>query len=283
MLAVSTSVVQAITWVAISYAVTLVTVVSIGPGVLWLQRLGFERRNYRGRRVISGAGVLLVAPLLLGNGLAAMAGLLDGSLALLMSLGFVLLVLTGMLDDFRCDAAKGLTGHLQAWFGGQPTSGLAKLLAALLYGLSVAAIQRRSLIEASLVAVLVALSANFLNLTDLRPGRALKVFLLLGGALLLLGGRHFLVLLLALGPAVALLPLDLGERTMLGDTGANPLGAFLGSAAVLSLGLGWQLLLTLALLLIHLWAERNSLTGFIARSKVLRAFDQLGRLSDEQD
>ena len=34
------------------------------------------------------------------------------------------------------------------------------------------------------------------------------------------------------GPAVALLPEDLGERAMLGDTGANAAGAVLGAALV---------------------------------------------------
>ena len=69
----------------------------------------------------------------------------------------------------------------------------------------------------------VAGSANLLNLLDLRPGRALKA----GAAAALLLGQP--------GPgaaAVALLPDDLHERTMLGDAGANGLGALLGLAVL---------------------------------------------------
>jgi hypothetical protein len=69
--------------------------------------------------------------------------------------------------------------------------------------------------------VVVAGSANLLNLLDLRPGRALKVALLGAAAL----GRPGLV-----GVAAVLLPDDLAERTMLGDAGANALGAVLGLA-----------------------------------------------------
>ena len=67
----------------------------------------------------------------------------------------------------------------------------------------------------------VAASANLVNLLDLRPGRALKAAGLAA------------VVLRQPGPAAAagvLLPGDLHERTMLGDGGANAVGAVLGVA-----------------------------------------------------
>ena len=75
--------------------------------------------------------------------------------------------------------------------------------------------------DALLGGALVAGCANLANLLDLRPGRALKAGAAAGLAL----GQP--------GPAaaaLALLPADLGERTMLGDGGANALGAVLGLA-----------------------------------------------------
>ena len=78
---------------------------------------------------------------------------------------------------------------------------------------------------------LIARGANLLNLFDLRPGRAIKVAVIAGGPLAAAGGAAAA----PLAAAAALLRDDLGERSMLGDAGANALGAMLGAAAVTSL------------------------------------------------
>ena len=73
-------------------------------------------------------------------------------------------------------------------------------------------------------------AANLVNLLDLRPGRALKVALLAPPrcSARTAGGRRRGR---SRRPApAALLPDDLGERAMLGDTGANAAGALLGVA-----------------------------------------------------
>ncbi|MCQ6349962.1 hypothetical protein NPL98_28810, partial [Bacillus cereus] len=73
--------------------------------------------------------------------------------------------------------------------------------------------------------------ANLANLLDLRPGRALKVVLPPAALLVLAAGeaerprRGGTLALAALLPGLAALPADLRERGMLGDAGANVLGA----------------------------------------------------------
>ena len=119
-------------------------------------------------------------------------------------------------------------------------------------------------------AALVSLAANFLNQLDTRPGRALKAFLL-GSAV---AGRRTLPYA---GIAVLLAPYDLREMTMLGDAGANALGALLGLNSVDRLtGRGrWIAIGGLAGLTVL--GEHLSLGAVIERTPGLAQLDRLGR------
>ncbi len=81
------------------------------------------------------------------------------------------------------------------------------------------------------------LATNVFNLLDLRPGRAIKAFVLLGAGLTLgsLDARPLWSLGLFVAPALVAGLYDLRERAMLGDTGANLLGALAGLWLVLTL------------------------------------------------
>jgi glucosyl-3-phosphoglycerate synthase len=160
----------------------------------------------------------------------------------------------GLADDLWSGAERGFRAHL----GRGRTTGVLKLLGIPLVGLF--ATRRLS------GALLVGLAANFLNQLDTRPGRALKAYLLaapFAGA--------------PVGVAVLLAPYDLREMTMLGDTGANALGAMLGLNSVGKLtGRGrWSAIGVLAGL--TLLGETRSLGELIERTPVLRELDALGR------
>ena len=160
----------------------------------------------------------------------------------------------GLADDLWSGAERGFRAHV----GAGRTTGVLKLLGIPLVGL--AATRRLS------GALLVGLAANFLNQLDTRPGRALKAYLLaapLAGA--------------PLGTAVILAPYDLREMAMLGDSGANALGAMLGLSSVSKLtGRGrWAAIGALAGLTIL--GERRSLGELIERTPVFRELDGLGR------
>jgi UDP-GlcNAc:undecaprenyl-phosphate GlcNAc-1-phosphate transferase len=79
------------------------------------------------------------------------------------------------------------------------------------------------------------------------------------------------------GAAVGLLPDDLGERLMLGDAGANALGAVLGVGAVLTLGPWSRVVLAVVLAALNLAAEMVSFSRVIDRVGPLRLLDRLGR------
>jgi UDP-N-acetylmuramyl pentapeptide phosphotransferase/UDP-N-acetylglucosamine-1-phosphate transferase len=126
---------------------------------------------------------------------------------------------------------------------------------------------------------LVALAANLGNAFDRAPGRTIKVSLVAWAALAFAagGGAAGVALAPVMGAALGLLPGDLGERLMLGDAGANALGAALGLAAVLTLGPGARLILAAALLVLNVAADVISFSQVIRKTPALDRLDQLGR------
>jgi UDP-GlcNAc:undecaprenyl-phosphate GlcNAc-1-phosphate transferase len=70
---------------------------------------------------------------------------------------------------------------------------------------------------------------------------------------------------------------DLRERAMLGDTGANLLGALAGLWLVLTLSGTGQLVAFVLLAGITLYGELRSISKLIERTPGLRQLDSLGR------
>jgi hypothetical protein len=129
----------------------------------------------------------------------------------------------------------------------------------------------------------IALSANAINLLDLRPLRAIKGFLLYLAlvavlAALLAPARLAGLAWLGLpaGVLAAYAPVEARCRAMLGDTGANALGSIAGLAAVGALSVAVQAGVGAALLALHFFAERNSITAALAAHPVLDRLDRWG-------
>jgi UDP-N-acetylmuramyl pentapeptide phosphotransferase/UDP-N-acetylglucosamine-1-phosphate transferase len=252
-----------------------------------------ERTNFRGRTVTLAAGPALAAGATAAGALGAPSGPAAGA-ALVAGLGSGAV---GLYDDIvgarpEQKAAKGFAGHLSALRGGRVTSGLVKIAGVGAAGLAAAALLaadpavrshrgRRGhgalgrTTDVLLGAGVIAGTANLVNLLDLRPGRALKAALLLGAPLATGPAAG-----LAAGPAGAaagLLPVDLGERAMLGDSGANALGALLGVALAARTGpLGRAGLLAVVAALTAA-SEKISFTQVIQGTRGLRELDALGR------
>jgi hypothetical protein len=231
------------------------------------------RPNYRARPV-SLAGPVVVAVLALGGVLVRALASGRAARAGVVAVGAVLLAGgVGVYDDLRGDAqAKGLAGHLRALRRGRVTSGAVKLaflgVAGVLAGLLLDGPHPRAAVDA----VLVAGTANLLNLFDLRPGRASKVAAL---AALPVAGTPLGALVL--GAALGLLPDDLGERRMLGDGGANALGAALGVAVAAAARPLAAAGVAAAVVALTLASERVSFSRVIDAVAPLRWADRLGR------
>jgi UDP-N-acetylmuramyl pentapeptide phosphotransferase/UDP-N-acetylglucosamine-1-phosphate transferase len=187
----------------------------------------------------------------------------------------------GLYDDLAergAGAAKGFRGHLSALARGEVTTGAVKILGIGATGLAAGAVVRRDPLDRVLAGLVIAGAANVVNLFDLRPGRAAKAAMIgAGGGVLREAGP---LTAAALGAAAALLPDDLGERTMLGDCGANALGAALGVAAAARATRPGLIGLAAALAALTAASEKVSFTKVIAATPPLRRLDEWGRVRE---
>lgn len=246
-----------------------------------------ERENYRGHRLPTAAGILVVLAVLVVEAGRAVLGALgvgdqpglttDRSLVLFAVFAFGLL---GFVDDVLGDgAARGFAGHLGALVKGRITTGFLKLfggaaVAVVLVATPGFASGRRLIVDA----VLIALAANLGNLLDRAPGRTLKfgVVAYVPLALVLGTGAAGVAIAPAMGAAFALLPDDLAERVMIGDTGANIVGAVLGLGIVLGRGETTRVTALVIVIGLTIVAEVSSFSRIIDGFAPLRWFDRLG-------
>lgn len=213
--------------------------------------------------------------------------------------------IAGWVDD-HCEASfpavgKGFRGHLGALRKGRLTSGMVKIVligtGAAVSALLLEAKRKdfsldeqksfsqivRKIGNSGINTVIIAGTANFLNLLDLRPGRALKAGILLTSAVL----PKVDLTTRALGTGVITaslinLPKDLSGENMLGDLGANALG---GAIGVLLVDFAdstihrksAKLAVTLALVALTALSEKISFSQIIENTPILRELDQFGR------
>jgi hypothetical protein len=121
----------------------------------------------------------------------------------------------------------------------------------------------------------VAGAANLVNLLDLRPGRAGKAAVLTAAATV--AGPAGGLVAGPLGASLAVLPDDLGERVMLGDAGANAVGALLGLRLARVPGRAARASLLAGIVALTLASEKVSFTRVIEATPGLRELDRLGR------
>ncbi len=246
-----------------------------------------ERLNYRGRRLVTAGGLYLVmAVLIIEAGRSALGGFEIGDppglnparpLVLFAAFGFGLL---GFMDDILGSEDRGFRGHLRALSRGRLTTGMLKLIGGAAIALVLASAPgfvtgKRLLSDA----LLIALAANLGNLLDRAPGRVIKCSLVAYIPIAIVAGAGAVGIAVAplMGATLGLLPDDLHERLMLGDTGANILGGVLGLVVVLECDRTTRNIVLVVLILLNVVSELVSFSAVIEKVPPLRWFDRLGR------
>ncbi len=248
----------------------------------------FERENFRGRTLPTTVGIIVALVVLATDGVVAVvvaagaepdAGAVDAlRLTTVTALGFGLL---GLLDDLGgAGESGGFVGHLRELGSGRLTTGAIKLFGGAAVAIVVVATREPDSIGRVLAdGALIALAANLGNLFDRAPGRTIKVALVVFLVLVVAVGAEpeLAGAALAVGAGAGLLTADLGERLMLGDSGANVLGAALGLGVVLACSPGVRTGVLVAVAALNLASERVSFSRVIDAAPPLRAADRWGR------
>lgn len=227
------------------------------------------RQNHRGNLVPTALGLIFVFPTVL---LLTISG---EQVSQLFSVVLLVFCLLGLVDDLLGDGTqKGFKGH----FGkARISTGTVKALGGISFSLALSLQLTRGWLEVISNALLIASAANFLNLLDLRPGRAGKGFLIFALPLLFLAPLIRNPLLWLAGAVLGYLPWDLREEVMMGDAGSNALGATLGLAVALCLPQAGKIVVLVVLLSLNFLAERISFSRVIENNPVLNFLDRLGR------
>lgn len=249
----------------------------------------WTRTNHRGEPVSLLEGPSVAAGLLAGGLVGATSARSAAALTVATAAGAAF----GLADDLGEDTEdrrKGLRGHLGALAHGKVTTGGLKVLGIGAGALVAAALAtplhgrdggRRSAIgwlaDVGTSGALIASSANLVNLLDLRPGRALKAAGVAAAPLAFGPGAGAGAAAAVLGATGAAIDQDLAEADMLGDGGANAVGATLGTALVLSAPRPVRLAVLAAVVGLTLASEKVSFTKVIERTPVLRDIDAWGR------
>jgi hypothetical protein len=258
-----------------------------------------RRQNYRGHELPVAAGIVIVLTEIL-VGAAHLAWVRAGGIsadeatrgATILAVGAVGFGLIGLFDDLAGPdlagpdlagtvATKGFRGHLRALAHGELTTGMVKLVWGVLIGFIVSPGSIAGSVRGGLI---IAAAANVANLFDRAPGRVIKVSLLGAAVVALLGapGWHLTGPMLVVGAGLGLLIPDLRERCMLGDTGANVLGAAVGFGVVIAAGPTGELIALAVLVALNALSEVLSFSRVIDRVPPLRMLDRLGSLPERR-
>ena len=262
----------------IGIAITLLSIPMISK---MLENSGMIRENYRGDMIPVGLGLVFIPTLVINSIILIYSNIVPEKIIMIYMLLFASIAMSfvGIIDDSLGNrGVTGLIGHFKALFKGSLTTGAFKALLGGFVGLTLAVTLSKSIPNIIVATLVVALSTNMMNLFDLRPGRAIKAYVILAIIIFLASAKFNREVMMLIVPAVlAYFYFDLRALTMMGDAGSNVLGVSIGVFIVSSFDLPVQLVSLVLLVAIHVLTEKFSLTKIIENNKFLDNVDKLGR------
>lgn len=270
---------------ALPFVFSLLVAGALTPLVLGrLTDAGATRENYRGRRLPIPIGIVVVPAALIALIPVMLLARLTDLDVFPDNLGFAIVfipgvALLGLIDDALSGEGRGWRGHGSDVLGGSLSTGLLKAGGTLGLALLVASSLPGSDADFLLATAVLVLATNAFNLLDLRPGRSVKAYILLGIGLTAATQNTAALAGLGIFTAPVLVAgfFDLREKAMLGDAGSNAIGGLAGLWIVLTLDADGQLIALLILLAVNLFGEFRSISNVIEKVPGLRHLDSLGR------
>ncbi len=236
--------------------------------------------NYKKEEIPICMGLLFVFVQIISIGITLLLTEVNNKYIISYLFALTLMGMVGLLDDLIGDKnVKGFKGHIKSFFKGTLTTGGIKAGIGFFVALFISIMISQNLVDIVINTLLISLFTNLTNLFDLRPGRTIKVFILLSLIMLFTGniGEYNFILYSFYGILVIYFPLDLKAKAMMGDVGSNVLGITLGVYCAFTHGLIGKSIYLFILIVIHIMAEKISFSKVIENNKILRFIDDLGR------
>lgn len=257
----------------------ILTIIALPMLVNMLMESNVVYKNFKQDTIPISMGVLFIFVQIITLNLLNLIYDFQDNYILVYFMGFIFMGFLGLFDDLTGDKnTKGLKGHIKSFLKGKLTTGFLKASFGFFIGLAVSSYISHSTFEFIVNGFIMGLFTNFINLFDLRPGRAGKVFIIISiiFALSSFYGSAY-ILISFLGILIPYMKLDLKAKVMMGDVGSNTLGFTLGYFAAINYNINVKIGILIFLIVMHLLAEKISFTKIIEKNKVLNYIDQLGR------
>lgn len=235
--------------------------------------------NYKFVNIPTSMGIIFIFVQVISLGVFNIIFNVKDDIIIIYLLGFVFIGILGLLDDLIGDKnIKGLKGHIKALYNGNLTTGGIKASLGLFISIIISWILYSG-INIIINSIIIALFTNFINLFDLRPGRASKVFIFIALIFIITSSINALnlILLSLIGIVFPYIFLDLKGKAMMGDVGSNILGFSLGIYASYSYNIRYRIVILTFLILFHIISEKYSFSKIIEKNKLLKILDNMGR------
>lgn len=239
-------------------------------------------KNYRGELIPQGIGMMFSLGAVL---LYSLYVFLYGSSNIIMTILFGIFASSfiGFIDDMMGTRdVLGFKGHFKALFTGRLTTGALKAIVGFFTAFTISVYLGSNSWEIFVNTFMMALFINLLNLFDLRPGRAIKLYILLDtfflAKSLLMGSFDIFATHIPIsGIVLGYFPYDIKAKCMMGDAGSNALGISIGILAVLLFSFSEKIIVLAILILIHGFSEKYSISEVIKNNRLLSLIDNWGR------